>query len=679
MRLAVRKLAVAFLAAPIAAACVAAGALPAPAGADVSQGAGGIPFVPCKESTVFACAHLTVPLDPSGVTPGTITLALRRRLAPVGEARSAVIALAGGPGQSAIPFAETFTELLGPILDTRDLIVFDQRGTGYSHPLACHGFEQPGAYHSGGQLLKSCAEQIGPERAFYTSEDSVADIEALRKALGYEKLVLWGTSYGTKVAEEYAQQYPEHVEALVLDSVVPPTGPDPLDRTTFEAIPRILSQLCAYGQCAQITRNPVANLARLVRRMSGGVVSGRYVGPHGRPVPIPISANELLDILLAGDFDPLLRAEFPAAVRAAAGGDNAPLARLVVHAFGGEGEEGEGIDTPLFYTTTCEEEDFPWSRVASPSERMAQAKAQIGALPASAFAPFTAANVFDFDELRACAYWPSATPAPPAQTEAMPNVPTLILSGADDLRTPTANARKVAAQIPDAHLLVVPNTGHAVLEDEPTSCARKALQAMFGGGAGVPVGGAPIKPCPAGPPTSPLLIPTPLAPARLADVAPAHGYHGRAGRTLTAVGLTIADFDRQLTVQLLAASSSADLTSLSSGGLRAGWAKLSKGGLSFHGYSYVPGVTVSGTVKAEKVTLRIGGRAAAHGTLRLGPNKALVGELGGERVSTGASPTATAAIVGSDAQTSNLFALRGVAVRAAAHRLAGLLRWLDWN
>ena len=178
----------------------------------------------------LACAHLTVPLDPSGAVPGTITLAIRRRLAPVGEAHSAVIALAGGPGQSAIPFTETFTELLGPILDTRDLIVFDQRGTGYSHPLACHGFEQPGAYHSGGQLIKSCAEQIGPERAFYTSLDSVADIEALRKALGYEKLVLWGTSYGTKVAEEYAQEYPQHVEALVLDSVVPPTGPDPLDR-----------------------------------------------------------------------------------------------------------------------------------------------------------------------------------------------------------------------------------------------------------------------------------------------------------------------------------------------------------------------------------------------------------------------------------------------------------------
>ena len=670
MRLSVRKLAVAFLAAPIAATCVAAGALPASAGAQVA-------FTPCKESTVFACAHLTVPLDPSGVVPGTITLAIRRRLAPVGEAHTAVIALAGGPGQSAIPFAETFTELLGPILDTRDLIVFDQRGTGYSHPLSCHGFEQPGIYHGGGQLIKACAEQIGPERAFYTSLDSVADIEALRKALGYEKLVLWGTSYGTKVAEEYAQEYPQHVEALVLDSVVPPTGPDPFDRTTFEAIPRILRQLCAYRMCAHITPNPVGDLARLVRRMGGGLVRGRYVGPHGHLYPIGISANELLDILLAGDFDPILRAELPAAVRAAAAGDNAPLARLLVHAFSGEGEEGEGIDTPLYYTTTCEEEDFPWSRGAGPGERLAQAKAQIDTLPASAFAPFTSTNVLDFDELRACAYWPSSTPAPPGVSEAMPNVPTLILSGADDLRTPTANARKVAAQIPDAHLLVVPNTGHAVLEDEPTSCALKALQAMFTGGVGVR--GGSDQPCAPGPPTSPLLMPTPLAPARLAEVAPAHGYHGRAGRTLRAVALTIADFDRQLTIQLLAASGSANVASLSSGGLRAGWAKLSKGGLSFHGYSYVPGVTVSGTVKTGKVTLHVGGSAAAHGTLRLGPHKALVGELGGERVSTGASPTATAAIVGSDAQTSTLFALRGAAVRAAAHRLAGLLGRLPWN
>jgi pimeloyl-ACP methyl ester carboxylesterase len=670
----VRKLAVAFLTAPLVAVC----ALSASAGAlaDVSS----IPWGSCGENNEFACGHLTVPLDPSGATPGTITLALRRHRAPVGEARSAVIALAGGPGQAAIPFAEAFTELLGPILTTRDLIVFDQRGTGNSHPLSCHGFEHPFSYHSFTGLIAVCAEQIGPERAFYTTPDSVADIEAIRRAGGYEKLVLYGTSYGTKVAEEYAQEYPQHVEALILDSVVPPTGPDPLDRSTFEAVPRILRQLCAYHQCSDITHNPVGDLARLVRRMSGGPLRGRVIGDHGHPHTVFISSNELLDVLLDGDFDPILRAEFPTAVRAAATGDTAPLARLLTRAAGGEGEEGEGIDAPLYYATTCEEEDFPWSRTASPRERLAQASAQIGALPRSSLAPFTPANVLDFDELRTCAFWPFATPAPPAVPTTMPDVPTLILSGADDLRTPTANARALAAQIPGAHLLVVPNTGHSVLTTEPTHCARNALLAMFAGGVGE-VGGNPILPCPSGPPVS-FLRPTPLPPARLADVPPARGYHGRAGRTLRAVELTLADFSHQLSLQLLETAGGAgglsSLSSLSSGGLRAGWAQLTKRGLRFHGYAYVPGVTLSGTVKAESVVLRIGGSAATHGTLRLGARKALVGTLGTQRVHLPPGPTSTAAIVDADAQASPDLGLGGSAARAAVRELARDLGWLPW-
>jgi pimeloyl-ACP methyl ester carboxylesterase len=664
-----RKLAVAFLAAPFALAC----SLAAPAGAQIAYG-------PCGDSPNFACGHLTVPLDPSGATPGTITLAVRRRRAPVGEASSAVVALAGGPGQSAIPFAEDFTELLGPILDTRDEIVFDQRGTGYSHPLSCHGLEAPGSYRSAGQLTTACANQIGPERAFYTSLDSVADIEALRRAGGYEKLVLWGTSYGTKVAEEYAQEYPQHVEALILDSVVPPAGPDPLDRSTFAAVPRILRQLCAYNQCAHITPSPVGDLARVVQLMRGGTLSGRWIGRHGRPVTVRVSSNELLDILLAGDFNPVLRAEFPAAARAvAAHGDTAPLVRLLARAsgaYGGGGEESEGIDTPLYLTTTCEEEAFPWSRAASPSERLAQATAAVDALPASATTPFTPTNMLDFDELRTCAFWPFATPAPPAVPETMPNVPTLIFSGADDLRTPTANARALAARIPDAHLLVVPNTGHAVLESEPTPCARGALRAMFAGGAG-----GSIKPCPAGPPP-PVESLAPLAPERLSDVPPAYGNHGRAGRTLQAVALTLADYSRQFVLQLLETVGSTGIlnpSSFDSGGLRAGWVQLTRGALRFHGYSYVPGVTISGTLKAGSIALRVGGSAAARGTLRLGSHRALVGELGGRRVHLNSGPTASAAIVGSDAQTSPALGLRGSALSAAARRLAGLLGSLPWD
>jgi len=295
-------------------------ALVPPAGATIDYG-------PCPRTNQYACAHLVVPLDPSGATPGTVTLAIRRHRAAVGDARTAIIALAGGPGQAAIPFAEDFAELLGPIADTRDLIVFDQRGTGTSQPLSCH-LAHPRRLTLE-QAVSRCAAALGPRRAFYTSADTVADIEAIRQAGGYEKLVLYGTSYGTKVAEEYAQAYPERVEALVLDSVVAPNGPDTLNRPTFAALPRVLRQICADGACHGVTPDPVADLTRLLRRIHHHALVARAFDARGHPRKIPITAQGLLDVLLAGDFSGRLRAEFVTDVRAAALGDSSPAERVI--------------------------------------------------------------------------------------------------------------------------------------------------------------------------------------------------------------------------------------------------------------------------------------------------------------------------------------------------------------
>jgi pimeloyl-ACP methyl ester carboxylesterase len=608
-----------------------------------------IAFAPCGDSNDFACGHLAVPLAPGNGSPETIALAIRRHRAPVGEARSAVIALAGGPGQAALPFSEQFAALLGPIVSTRDLIVFDQRGIGLSHPLSCHRFEQPFGGSPPGQSIAECAAQIGPSRSDYTSADTVADIEAIRVAGGYEKLVLYGTSYGTKVAEEYAQAYPSHVEALVLDSVVPPNGPDPLSRATFAAVGRILRRLCAARACAHITRNPTADLAKLLARLGGGTERGRWIDGQGHGHTIAVSADALLGALVAGDLEPILRAEFPAAIHAAANGDTAALARLLVRAESGESEAespSESFDTPLYYATSCEEEQFPWNRASSPRGRLAEAKAQIAKLAPSSIAPFTTASVFDFSDMEACAFWPFATAAPAMDDAPLPAVPTLILSGADDLRTPTANAREVAAQIPGSHLLVVPNVGHSVLGTDPSICSHVALLALFANTA--------IKPCrPAA--ASPLLRVVPLAPKRLADVAPARGTHGKPGRTLQAVALTLADFDRRLALQELTQLESGSLaaTTLDVGGLRAGWATFAVGKLALHAYSYVPGLTISGEIGAEIVQLSIGGTAAAHGTLRLGPGRALTGVLGGQHVRLAGSRSgglgASAALLGASA------------------------------
>ncbi len=631
-----------------------------------------IAFALCGDSNNFACGHLTVPLDPTGqegpgVTPGTLTLALRRHRAPVGEARSAIIALAGGPGQPALPFAEQFAETFGSIAATRDLITFDQRGIGLSQPLSCHAFERPGLFHSIGKLIQACASQLGPQRAFYTTADSVADIEAIRQAGGYEKLVLYGTSYGTKVAEQYAQDYPTHVEALVLDSVVTPNGPDPLSRSTFAAVPRILRQVCAAEACAQITREPVGDLARVLRRMRRAPLKGRAIDGDGRAHTVSMTSDELIELLLAGDFAPILRAEFVTAVSAAANGDDAALARLLTTAARAGEDEGEDFDTPLYYATSCEEQDFPWSRAADPGRRIAEATAAAGALPAREFAPFSAADALGVSDVPACAYWPFTTPAPTADDAPLPNVPTLILSGEEDLRTPTANARELAAEIPDAQLLLVPYTGHSVLSSEPTACASDALRALFAGHQ--------IRACKAtSPPAS--LRPPPLPPVRVAMLSPIGGDRGLPGRTLHAVTLSIADFARQLALALATASSLeslSELPALRSGGLRAGWAEYANGALTFHGYSYVPGVTVSGRITSSAVDLQIGGSAAAHGTLGLGSHMTLVGSLDGRQVQLAANPDATAAIVGVDAQARPLYGSGGPAVRRAARGLAGIL------
>ena len=95
-----------------------------------APGADAFAFRSCPGSPGFSCASLPVPLDRGGAVPGTISLSLERRPADAGPSRRAVVALAGGPGQAALPLGEYAARALAPALGDRDLIVFDQRGTG---------------------------------------------------------------------------------------------------------------------------------------------------------------------------------------------------------------------------------------------------------------------------------------------------------------------------------------------------------------------------------------------------------------------------------------------------------------------------------------------------------------------------------------------------------------------
>ncbi|HEV3321586.1 MAG TPA: alpha/beta fold hydrolase [Solirubrobacteraceae bacterium] len=597
-------------------------------------------FTPCAHEASFACTTVTVPLDHAGTVPGTIGLSVERLQAGLTPSASAVLALAGGPGQAADPLAGFMAKAIAPALRGRDLIVYDQRGTGRSDPLNCHNSPALEKAHTEAQEVEQCALQLGPARGAFTSEESVQDIEAIREALGYEKLVLYGTSYGTKVALEYAERYPEHVEALVLDSVVLPEGPEPFSLSSIQALAPVLAELCSEGACTQITSNPLGDIATLAARLRRHALSGSVYDGSGHRHSATMGEADLFNVLLAGDLNPALRALLPAAVQSALQGNPDPLLRLKALSEGlipnvplqprgssAEREANEEEDNALFLATSCEEKPFPWQRSAAPATREAEARAALHGLPSGDLYPFDAATVWSDSLVPVCLDWPNASPAPPAAGP-LPNVPTLILSGEQDLRTPTAGARRIAAEIPDAQLLVVPYTGHSVIGSDFGDCAALAVEAFFVGG----VGGQLIQPCK--PEPNPF-GPTPITPTRLAHVQPVPGLGGNRGRTLTAVLDTIVDLERQLIGATLQVQQKLPNGS-SFGGLHGGYAKLSASAVRLHDLTFVPGVALSGTLptkegRLQSITIHVSGSAATHGTVTLGAGGRASGILAGQR------------------------------------------------
>jgi pimeloyl-ACP methyl ester carboxylesterase len=647
----------------------------------VSPAEAALPFAACQSAVGavgFSCASIAVPLDRSGKTPGTVSLTVERKAVGAAPTQSAVIALAGGPGQAADPLGEVLAKAIAPALTARDLLVFDQRGTGKSSPLNCPVFGNVTALESAtestiGPLVELCALQIGAARGSFTTQESVEDIEAIRHLAGYKKLVLYGTSYGTKVALEYAERYSQHVESLVLDSVVPSTGPEPFGIGRFQAIGAVLAELCSNRACAGITASPLGDLARLIARLRKRRLSGSAFDGNGRRHSVSLGELDLLDILQAGDLNPTLRALLPAAVRSALNHDPDPLLRLNLLAEGfipnvpirpskeAERAAREEESNALFTATSCEETLFPWQRAASAATRLAEALGALHAVPSTDFYPFDSGAALSSSMVPICASWPDASATPPT-TGALPSVPTLILSGAQDDRTPTSWAQSIAALIPGAQLLVVPYTGHSVLGSDFSGCAEAAVVAFFGG--------TPIQQCTS---STNIFAPTPIAPRRLAYVHPPAGLRGKPGRTLTAVLDAILDLDRQVVAATLQAEQ--ELPSGSSfGGLRGGYARLTSSAATLKGFSFVSGVALSGTFpvknhELQPATIRISGAAAARGTVRLSANKRVSGTLGGRRFNVSLAKVRLSSVGGGDEWRSPRvhFPLPGLVEQRVAH------------
>jgi pimeloyl-ACP methyl ester carboxylesterase len=582
---------------------------------------------------------LVVPFDRADPAVGSIALAVQR--VPASAPRAGVIVLlAGGPGQPALPAFEKFLAPLArePALRGFELVAFDQRGTGQSEELVCPAtsgpFEGISAYEGG------CGNALGPTRAFYTSQESVEDLNALRQALGGTPLSLFAVSYGTRVAGIYAREYPQGVARIVLDSPTPTTGPAALNGPRLRALPRVLDEgICGDGACRSFSRNVYADLTRVVATLHRHPLRTRIYDAHGRLRPAKVTEAGVLRLLFGLDLSPDTRELAPAAIAAAARGDAVPLARLT-HGLqaetpssdfasppaaglppgplgedsfaGGAPESDSAISMTLLAATSCVEDELPWSPDSPVAGRAATLRSWLASLPSGSTAPFAPATVAAETALPLCVDWPATPPAPPSPT-GVSATPTLILSGVDDLRTPYEQALTIAADYSDVRLLRIPDVGHSTVTADQTGCARRAMIEFLAGGQ-----------APASCPGSGEAQALPLPPSSLGEVPAAASSSNAAGRVTTAAAMTIEDLFSQ--------------TTLSGGGLRGGSWALERDRLVLHGMLDVPGVAVSGDIREGGDTtgpldltghLTVRGRLVGKLTLH---GLTLSGRVGGARV-----------------------------------------------
>jgi pimeloyl-ACP methyl ester carboxylesterase len=578
-----------------------------------------IRFKPCGTAGLADCGTVQVPLDRSGREPGTLDLFVKRVASP--RPRGAVFALAGGPGQAATPFAEDTVALFGRALKGRAVVTFDQRGTGRSGSLRCPTLAGLGErLQNFAGAAADCAELLGRRRAFFTTRDSVEDLEAVRQAIGVERVTLYGVSYGTKVALAYAALHPDRVERLVLDSVVATNGPDPFGRDSIGALARVLRQLCGRHACSAFTSDPAQDVAALMARFKAGTLKGFRVRDNGRRHSARMNALRLLDLLFAGDFDPTLRAGLPAAMRSALNGDTAPLLRLSRRAESTVTEPLSDFSNALFVATRCGEGPLPWSPTTPVGDRPAAAAAALGATPAAAFFPLDAPTLLTANEaLLLCRLWPAAGAAPALPAGPLPAVPALVLSGGADLRTPAETGAAVTRLLPRAVHVTVADAGHSVLDWPNAVCARRALRRFFED--------RPVRPCKG---RNRLIPVEQIAPTSLIQLPPPPGYKPRVGRTLVAIQRTLEDIG----VQLVGAVFAFDIFRSAIGGLRGGRARFADFGIALERVQYVPGVALDGELRGRNLSrgfVRVSGKGIARGRLRL-RHGILFGRLGGARV-----------------------------------------------
>lgn len=370
----------------------------------------------------------------------------------------ALLAIAGGPGQSAIDNAASFDSMLNKVRQQRDILLIDQRGTGRSNVLNCDaGPQSPLSFDDDNvdtlAEAQKCRDQFpDTDVTQYGSLNAVQDFEAVRAHLGYKKLHLYGISYGTRMAQLYMRLYPEHLATVTLDGIVP------MQQSVLEigsAIERgfdLLFKDCQEtAACHAEFPELKAEFDQVVARLTEGPITEQVHDPvTGEKTLLTLTRAKFYGAIRMALYQTNVRALVPHAIHQAAKENYQPLLGLYALT-----TDGAGMAMGMHASVVCGEDIH---RITPAMREQAKTsyvgKTMLESLEAS------------------CSVW-KVPPVDASFSEPIKSdIPTLLLSGEIDPATPPSWGELAMEKLTNAKHLVAPYATHGVAYQ---SCANNLI------------------------------------------------------------------------------------------------------------------------------------------------------------------------------------------------------------
>jgi pimeloyl-ACP methyl ester carboxylesterase len=615
-------------------------AAPAGRAAPHSIRMGGVRLSKCGTAPLVYCGSLKVPLDYSR-PKASPDISIGFELLPPTVAKTAtgtILAVEGGPGFATTGSESLYVAAAGPLLQTRNMLLVNLRGTGNSTLIDCKGLEnwaQPQHQYGAAfdKVVAACGDQLNHTWRYrnggwvhasdlFNTAYSARDVSNVVTALSLGRVDLYGDSYGSWFAQVFASRYPQQLRSVTLDSTYQVLDLNPWYATTAVTARYAFQQACSLSPaCAAATRgegSAWSRITQLARRLARRPVTGETATLEGTKTRMTVNELTLVNLVNNAGFDPIVYQDLDAAGRALLQrGDPAPLLRLAALSIGFDDtnfplpEFSDG----LYFAVSCSDYVQLFSRTAPPAVRLRQYAAALRREPRNTFAPFSVTQWTSMDQYTeaysSCLDWPTPVHlvAPITRTPPLvpPSVPVLILSGTLDSLTPWLDgASLVARQMgKSARLVRVANLTHVTLEDANDACPASIYQRFV-----ADPGNLQHENVSCAAQVAPVHT-VGTYPLRLADAVPAKAVAGNtASRTARqAAAIAVAAVGDEI-------SRSPDLSSGTDLGLRGGTISLSESGelltISLQAVRWVTNATIDGTATWNQSTGVVTARLVVH-------------------------------------------------------------------